>query len=101
VNPPPFNVKAVSDSISSYVHMSNCAHDDAGNTVAILKDSQEVLILANDLTSFVIHAINKYLKGQLEHGGHISERDLDVEISQEITDLFFYHQANKRKQKKK
>jgi hypothetical protein len=79
--------------------MSNLAVDDAGNQWPVLKDT-EAAELGSDLTAFVDNAIGKYLAGQLEHGGHISDRDLDSEINQEITDLYFYHQANKRKHKK-
>ncbi len=60
--------------------------------------SEMVSQVTEDLSEFVEFAARKYIKGQSEHGGHISERDLNIEIDQEIVDLFFYHSANKRKQ---
>lgn len=64
----------------------------------VLSDKEKVE-LALDLNRFVIDAIAKYYRGQKEHGGHISDRDLNIEIDNELIDLFFYHQANKRKVK--
>lgn len=62
----------------------------------VLSD-EKVIQLTEDLATFVETAIVKYIKGQLEHGGNISDRDLDNEIDQEVIDLFFYQQARKRK----
>jgi len=56
--------------------------------------------IADDLTSFVKQAIGKYIRGQMEHGGNIEDRNLNHEIDQELIDLFFYHSANKRKELK-
>lgn len=39
----------------------------------------------------------KYDRGQAEHGGLITDRDLLVEIEQEIVDLWFYVQAMRQK----
>lgn len=53
--------------------------------------------LAGNLTTFIEAAILKYIRGQEEHGGNISDRDLDTEILNEIIDLMHYHQARKEK----
>ena len=81
--------------------MMNVAHDGNGHTEPIVTDPLVRDDVINDMTRFVIQGTRKYLSGQLEHGGTISDRDLDNEIDQEITDLFFYHSANKRKQQHK
>lgn len=52
-------------------------------------------LIAQDLAEFVFSAIKKFENGQKEHGGNITDRDLNLEISQEITDLFFYTRAQK------
>lgn len=57
----------------------------------------QVKEIADDLSGFVCKASIKYIKGQKEHGGHISDRDLDKEIDNELIDLFFYQYARKRK----
>lgn len=52
--------------------------------------AEEIFEVSSDLTDFVQKAARKYAKGKLEHGGRITERDLDVEIENEIIDLFHY-----------
>ena len=67
-------------------------------------DEHEVLTeekadqLAKDMVSFCYAAITKYIAGQAEHGGNIEDRNLNMEIDQELIDLFHYWQAKKRKE---
>ena len=51
--------------------------------------------MALSLTRFTRDSIEKFIKGQIEHGhiGRLEERDLDKETYNEIIDLFFYNQA--------
>ena len=51
--------------------------------------------MAISLTNFVVAAIDKFEKGQAEHGGDIRDRDLKHEITQETIDLFWYNEAQK------
>lgn len=57
----------------------------------------ELEFMAIALDTFLSDAIDKYIKGQKEHGGSILDRDLDHEIYQEHIDLFWYSWANARK----
>lgn len=54
-------------------------------------------LLAKALTDFVIDATNKFVAGQKEHGGLITDRDLDHEINMEHLDLFWYLAAKQWK----
>ena len=65
----------------------------------VLSD-EKTLQIVGSLGIFVNHAICKYIKGQIEHGGDITDRDLHEEIQQEIIDLFFYTEGLKWKEKK-
>lgn len=49
------------------------------------------------LAVFVHEAIDKYYKGQIEHGGDICDRDLKREIRQEQIDQFWFTEAEKWK----
>ena len=49
--------------------------------------------MAYSLTNFVIDATDKFIKGQIEHGGELQNRDLAKEIKQEQIDLFWYTEA--------
>lgn len=55
--------------------------------------------IADSLTAFCENAIAKFIKGQLEHGGKLEDRDLDKEITLELLDLFWYNEAKKWKTK--
>jgi len=61
-----------------------------GNINPIIKRN-----MAISLTNFVVAAIEKFQKGQQEHGGDIRDRDLKHEITQETIDLFWYNEAQK------
>ena len=51
------------------------------------------ILMSKSLHAFMIDSINKFIKGQKEHGGDIRERDLDSEMRQEHIDLFWYQSA--------
>lgn len=55
--------------------------------------------VAESITAFCENAIAKFIKGQLEHGGKLEDRDLDKEITLELLDLFWYNEAKKWKGK--
>lgn len=57
------------------------------------------VIFASELENFVFLAIQKFMKGQREHGGDLSDRDLNAEIDNEIIDLVIYrwHQRSLKK----
>lgn len=57
------------------------------------------LRLTTSLFEFINNSISKYIKGQKEHGGDITEKDLDLEINQEIIDLYWYNEGRKWKTK--
>lgn len=57
----------------------------------LTKDTVENMALS--LASFAEEATLKYIKGQKEHGGHITDRDLNKEIRNEIIDIFWYSTA--------
>lgn len=61
-----------------------------------LTGEQEIQ-MTESLTNFIIDATNKYIAGQKEHGGSITDRDLDKEIRHEQIDLFWYLEAKKWK----
>lgn len=46
--------------------------------------------MANSYACFIEQATAKFIKGQAEHGGDIRDRDLTIEMSAELIDLFFY-----------
>ena len=46
--------------------------------------------LALHLSSFVLDCIDKYLKGQAEHGGDILQANLEEEKRNELKDLVIY-----------
>lgn len=58
---------------------------------------QDMKFVRDTLTNFTINAVFKYIEGQKEHGGKITDRDLDTEIDQEHIDLFWYLAARKTK----
>ena len=53
----------------------------------------ERMLMAATLQQFLIKAVDKYFKGQKEHGGSITNRDLQAEIQHEIIDLMWYNAA--------
>lgn len=55
------------------------------------------VLITNSLEDFIVTSIRKFIKGQKEHGGKITDRDLDIEIDQEHIDLFWYLAARKSK----
>lgn len=46
--------------------------------------------MARSLAIFAEHAIEKFIKGQKEHGGYIRDRDLMAELYAEQIDSFWY-----------
>ena len=54
---------------------------------------QQVLMVMS-LVEFVSAAVEKFGAGQRAHGGSITDRDLGKEMSQELIDSFWYHQAH-------
>lgn len=52
-------------------------------------------LMSDDLVRFVEKAIEKFIKGQVEHGGDIRDRNLDHELMQETIDSFWYNSAKK------
>lgn len=50
-------------------------------------------LMAKALTEFVVNATEKFIAGQKEHGGLITERNLEHEIEMEHLDLFWYQRA--------
>lgn len=51
-------------------------------------ESKEFLI--RTLTTLNKISVEKFLKGQKEHGGLITDRDCEYELNMEIIDLIFY-----------
>ena len=51
------------------------------------------LRMANELAAFVEVSIEKFMRGQKEHGGKITDKDLNIEIFHELIDLFWYTRA--------
>jgi hypothetical protein len=54
---------------------------------------EQVDLMTRSLTVFVERAVDKYMKGQKEHGGDIRDRDLTAEILNEQIDQWWYSQA--------
>lgn len=69
------------------------AYVRTNTTCAISPITKRNMVIS--LTNFVIAAVNKFEKGQVEHGGCIQDRDLKHEIGQETLDLFWYNEAQK------
>lgn len=63
------------------------------------KDTEDILdietieFMSETLATFINEAIDKFIKGQKEHGGNIKDRDLNKEINNEVIDLFWYLSA--------
>ena len=73
--------------LANYVGYIN---NDYGDII----DIEERRLMASSLSVFVTKAVDKYFKGQKEHGGNITDKDLNAEIQNEITDLMWYNFAN-------
>lgn len=58
----------------------------------------EMTWMAFCLDQYVSDSIDKYIKGQKEHGGNILDRDLDHEIYMESIDRNWYEWARARKE---
>lgn len=56
--------------------------------------------MTESLTDNTWGKIDKFIKGQTEHGGDIRDRDLDAELSKELDDAFWYNAAKKWKHPK-
>lgn len=46
--------------------------------------------MAHSYACFIEKATNKFIKGQIEHGGDLRDRNLNQELSLELQDLFWY-----------
>jgi hypothetical protein len=68
----------------------------ADKTHSLSEETRTKMAMALDY--FIIDAIDKFIKGQKEHGGNIEDRDLDKEIRMEMIDSFWYQQAKLWKQ---
>jgi len=77
--------------ICNYIHMKDV------ESIGITCDIQ--LELAATLTNFVEKAVDKFIAGQREHGGSITDCDLDSAIEEEMIDTFWYTQAKKWQKK--
>lgn len=62
------------------------------DSTSILSDDTRLKMSAG-LAVFIDLAIDKFLKGQLEHGGQLESRDLDRDMGFEIIDLMWYQLA--------
>lgn len=49
--------------------------------------------LIDTLVNFVDRALDKYIKGQKEHGGSITDRDCYEDLRNELIDSIIYHSA--------
>lgn len=79
-------IHLLSSAIQHHIRMLNI--NPKNNTQVV---SEEVIQnMTNSLTSFVNNSSVKFLKGQIEHGGDIRDRDLYNELAQENYDSFWY-----------
>lgn len=62
--------------------------------------SSRVKWMADNLTAFVIDAVEKFAAGQQEHSSEIEDCDLKRELRQEIMDSFWYISALRNPLKK-
>ncbi len=77
-------------------------HEDIND---IIEAKDENKILSTDIKNkmrraiiyFIYKSIEKFIKGQEEHGGNLTERNLDEEVYNELIDLYWYNEANKWK----
>lgn len=53
-------------------------------------DAQTRVVVCNALFNFVLDSAAKFIAGQKEHGGHITDRDLLAELRKETIDTFWY-----------
>lgn len=60
-------------------------------------ENQQFVI--DNIESFAYRAVDKYVKGQKEHGGNLWDRDCLAESIQENIDLFWYLAAEKERRK--
>jgi len=63
-------------------------------------DTQTKENMSVSLASFIEHGVTKFIAGQREHGGNITDRNLDQELRNEITDIMWYNYAKDWKQNK-
>jgi hypothetical protein len=49
--------------------------------------------MSQALEGFIQDSIRKFIKGQTEHGGSLQDRNLELEIHNEVIDIFWYNTA--------
>src|SRR5690242_67653 len=81
--------------ISSFISKANPVVDKSGATQLLSSDVCKNL--TTSFTKFIYEGTLKYIKGQQEHGGDLTTRDLDKEMYNEQLDLFFYNEARRWK----
>lgn len=77
--------------ISSFVFKANTIDPKTKEPILDTKTCQAI---SSSLTNFIYAGVIKYIKGQQEHGGRLTDRDLLAEKRNEIIDLFFYNEAD-------
>lgn len=65
--------------------------DCADKNKILSGETKENMTVALD--KFVRDSVEKFIKGQTEHGGLLQDRDLDKEIQAEAIDFFWYNAA--------
>lgn len=64
--------------------------------------AEDFEFLTTSIIEFTQQAIDKFVRGSVEHGGcFVEDIEPRQEIQNEILDLWFYHNADKRKQNSK
>ena len=54
-----------------------------------------IQVMATSFMDFIVNATAKFEKGNIEHGGSLPNRNLDLEIYNEVMDIFWYNEAKK------
>lgn len=94
---PPSNQQMIANSqenlkliLANYIGYVN---KDYGDIVP----SNERISMAISLQQFIVQAVDKYFKGQKEHGGRLVDRNLTVDMRHEIIDMMWYNAAQEWK----
>jgi len=72
-------------------------HVDEEDKAANVLSNEQRVFLASALAKFVTHATEKFIIGQKEHGGDITDRHLVAELQRELIDAWFYSEGIKKK----
>ena len=77
------------------VHIDRCiAAGEAFHNVKLCDSDKE--LLRHSLVHFVDRAIDKFIRGAIQHNVPLSNRPCLKEMQDEIVDLFFYHAAHSK-----